>query len=261
MGGLSPLFEHGVGELLLLDRPEFSVYVVMKLQVYQRIHELGQRDPGNIESTGLLGGISARRIHATISKSGRDPVQQRRRFTDLIDVSSYFVGWRMQKLNHGTILIESGRGRRGATQYRWNEPVSPNTLDNYRTLVRLLGRNVSFGVDLYRIVDSFGTDPFHVNELIELYREHRSKFVERKWYGVSTRILSQSPELTQFLVQRVEDLERFGFLKFDEGRDRVCVTSEGHQVATAFELFAYSVHHRGAAGTAQSVEDGSPAAS
>lgn len=228
-----------------MDQPEFSLYVFVKLQVYQRVGQLaGGGPPGPRAVDSVLSGITARRIHSLMTARGRTLQQQRRQYTDFFDISSYFVRERLKSLNHGTILLENGRGLRHSIRYRWNEPIEERTLSDYGKMRALIGDHLSFGLDLYRIVDHFGTDPFALADVVQVFRDHRQRFIERRWYEISTRTPSRAPQFTQFLLQRLGDLRAFGLLEADASGQSFRVAPRGLDVALIFELFAYSMNHK-----------------
>lgn len=230
---------------MVQDRPEFSLYAFIKLRIYQRINQavrVGRPLTGELLEP-LLKGISARRIHFQMTSRRQVANEMTKQFSDFFDMSSYYVRERLRSLNHGTVLRESGRGSRHAVNYEWNEPIDEKILASFQRMQDVLGGSLNFAPDVYRIEQEFGDAAFGMISLVRLFQEHRRRFVQRKWYRLSTSS-PRAPRLTQFLGGRIEDLVEAGLVEgaLPEGPFRL--TARGREAAHWFELFVFSVAYR-----------------
>lgn len=224
------------------SRMEFSLYAFLKMYVYERIlHLLPQLERMNKPlADGVPPAFSARRIHRAMATRTTSSSAKRAGFTDFYDISPYFLRNRLQGLNHGTALQEKGRGVRNSVTYEWKEPVDRPTLDSYRKLRDLVGGATELALDVFRIVDAFGTQPFHRNDFVDLFRHKRNQYVKRRWYKISTRTPSGSVQFTTFLLDRLQAMLDDGAVEA-AGRDMFCVSEKGENVYDWMELFLYSV--------------------
>lgn len=239
----APPFEHDTGELLFPDRPEFSVYVALKLHIYKRLAAMGERDANptrNPAAKSILEDYSARRVLRTFSSRAKDPRKMKDQFTDFLDVTPYFVRARLQALNHGTVLRREGaKGVRRAVTYRWNEPIDEMTLTSFHRLRDVVQGRLAMAVDLYRLAEVVDVEPFTRSEAIQVFQKARAAQMGRRWYQIATSSPANSSQFTQFLTTRLKDLANAGLLEIDG--DKFRITEAGRRAFHWFELFVYSV--------------------
>ncbi|MBI2078477.1 MAG: hypothetical protein HYT80_08945 [Euryarchaeota archaeon] len=210
---------------------EFSLYAFLKLYVYGSAGRPANAPPSD---SSTRRSFSARRIHRLLTLAQRGG----RQFTDFYDISSYFVRTRLENLNHGTALIQTGRGLRRSITYQWNETIDPSTRRSYDGLRRLLGERVTLAYDVFRLVDAFGTNPFGRDQFLAVFRAQRDRFVERRWYKIATSVPSSSVQFTHFLLDRLGELVRAGLV--EAAGPSLRLTRKGEEVHHWMELFLYS---------------------
>lgn len=239
----SPPFEHDTGELLFPDRPEFSVYVALKLHIYKRLAAMGKVHPNptrNPAAKSILEDYSARRVLRTFSSRAKDPTKMKDQYTDFLDVTPYFIRARLHALNHGTVLRREGtKGVRRAVTYRWNEPIDETTLESFHRLREAVQDRLAMAVDLYRLAEAFDEQTFSRSDAIRVFQSARESQTGRRWYQIATNSPANSSQFTRFLTTRLKDLVNAGLLGI-EG-DRFRLTDRGRQAFHWFELFIYSV--------------------
>ena len=213
---------------------EFSFYAFLKFYVYsfiQRSH-VGGEGPSPVR---VPKPFSSHRVHRLMTGAAG------KQFTDFFDLSSYFVRTRLQNLNHGTVLVQTGRGMRNSMTYQWNEGIDASTYQSFLRLRGLLGNDLGLALDVFRLFSRFGTAPFPRESFIELFRAQRDQYVERKWYKISTSIPSNSVQFTTFLLRRLGALIQAELLVESSGQ--LQLTRKGEDVHHWMELFLYSVRY------------------
>ncbi len=229
----------------LSNRPEFSLYVAIKIYLYQRLIAVmrGAPQDGRMPQA-ILGGLSARKLCRIMSSRRRDPKNKSDQFTDFFDTSTQFVRERLKSLNHGTVIDLRGHGLRNANLYAWNEPVTDSTISSFRALHQALGGRMNLALDLYRMAEHFPpATEIRVTDFVHLFRDYRKRFVERRWYQISTTTQASSILFTRFLMGRLAELVRTGLLATDPSGTELRFTARGLEAAHWFELFAYSASY------------------
>ena len=213
---------------------EFSFYAFLKFYVYSHVQR-GQRVPEAPLQPQVPRPFSSHRVHRLMTGAAG------KQFTDFFDLSSYFVRTRLQNLNHGTVLVQTGRGLRNSMTYQWNEGIDSSTYQSFLRLRGLLGNDLGLALDVFRLFSAFGTAAFARERFIDLFRAQRDQYVERKWYKISTSIPSNSVQFTTFLLRRLADLVNAGLLAESSGQ--LQLTKKGEDVHHWMELFLYSVRY------------------
>jgi hypothetical protein len=167
-------------------RLDFSLYAFLKLYVYQRVVRSlpALRAQGKPLEAAVPAPFSARRVYHLLTRGGTDTL------TDLFDISPYYIRNRLQGLNHGTTLEATGRGVRNSLTYRWNEPVRAPTVETFRKIHQAVDGRLALALDLFRLVEAFGFEPFSRSDAVQVFQEHRARCLARPHAPHSSRTMS-----------------------------------------------------------------------
>lgn len=210
------------------DRPEFSVYLAIKFYLYRQYSERGAAPNGTR--------VTARRVLALLTGPSGDALNPDRLFTDLDATSGRFIRERLRALNSGTALRRTGRGLRNAVTYEWNENITPGAIQSFQSLAALVGSNVQYAFDAYRILEAFGGQPFRSDDFVRIFAQQRAQSLSRPG-----RAKPASAAVTNLLMRRLKALAAWGLIQSVGGEYRL--TPSGDLAAHWLELFAYSVDY------------------
>jgi hypothetical protein len=208
------------------ERPEFPLYVAIKSQLCR--------------DRGFRAGVAftARRILHLLATPAAVQHRDDRLFTDLHSATSHLIRSRLESLNSSTVLERTGRGLRNSVTYRWVEPIPQGTLHSFGRLQQLLQGNIQFGLDVYRIEEAFGAQPFRPRDFVRMLREHNTRFTRRS----RALLRNRDTPFTDFLLRRLQRLVDEGFLAARPDGS-VALSPLGEEVAHWFELFTHSVDY------------------
>lgn len=231
-----------------------AFYGALKVHVYGTVYDTvlqalssGRTQPlvaAQNGSQGLsvkIGRFTARKANNLFVPDENNPTSS----AEFFGFTSHKVREKLTELAETDTIEKVGRGLRDAKEYQWDEEIEKYQLCSYLRFRRATGDDVSLALEAYRILTTFGQDPFEASEFVEAYREiHEEEYSQSRWGKRKFDEISQSYQYQNFLKERLKSMVKADLLDLDSGQGTFTLTDLAADAAHHFGLFLDEVPYK-----------------
>lgn len=159
--------------------------------------------------------------------------------------TSHKVREKLSELAETDTIEKVGRGLRDAKEYNWNERIEKYQLCSYLAVRKATGSDTSLALEAYRILQTFGEDPFEANDFMKAYQEvHEEEYSQSRWGKRKFQEIAESYEYKTYLKDRLKAMAEVGLVDVHQDEGTFQLTREGEDVAHHFGLFIDEVPYK-----------------
>lgn len=159
--------------------------------------------------------------------------------------TSHKVREKLSELAETSTVEKVGRGLRDAKEYTWTEEIEKYQLCSYLRFRRATHPDVSLALETYRILTSFGQEPFTAREFVEAYRDiHEEEYSQSRWGKRKFEEISESYQYQTFLKDRLKALAKRDLVSMNANEKQFTLTDEAADAAHHFGLFLDKVPYK-----------------
>jgi hypothetical protein len=159
--------------------------------------------------------------------------------------TSHKVREKLSDLAEDETIEKVGRGLRDAKEYNWNETIEKYQLCSYLAFRKATGSDTSLGLEVYRILQTFGDDVFEANDFIEAYQAvHEEEYSQSRWGKRKFQEIAESYEYKSYLKDRLKALAEQDLVDVRRDKGTFQLNEDGHDAAHHFGLFIDEVPYK-----------------
>jgi hypothetical protein len=157
--------------------------------------------------------------------------------------TSHKVREKLAHLHELGVVELLGKGLRDAYTYRWKLPVKHWEVCSFMRLHRQTADDLSMNLELYRVFQAKGSQPFGARDFVEMYgRAHGAEYTSTRWGARKWEKIAQSWQYGEFVKDRLDLLAKHGLLA--QQGDQYQLTPEILDAVNHFDLFLNGVPYR-----------------
>lgn len=227
-----------------------AFYGALKVHVYGTVYDTvlqalssGNTRPLVIAQNGQglnvkIGRFTARKAnHLIVPDNGQADSS-----AEFFGFTSHKVREKLSELADTETIEKIGRGLRDAKEYGWHEAIEKHELCSYLRFRRATQPDTSLILETYRILITFGEDPFQAKEFTEAYQDtHEEEYSQSRWGERKFDEISDSYQYQTFLKDRLKKLTANDLLTMNSQEKTFALTKKAADAAHHFGLFLDSV--------------------